>query len=61
MNAQSQVLTIPEVAADLRCSRAHVYNVIAGRVRGVEPLPVIAIGRRKLILRSTLEAWKQNN
>jgi excisionase family DNA binding protein len=55
------VLTISEVAANLRCSKAHVYNAINGRVTGVSALPAIAMGRRKLVRRSTLEAWKQAN
>ena len=52
-----QILTVPEVAADLRVSRAHVYKVIHGRVSGVSPLPAIAIGRRRLVRRSSLERW----
>jgi excisionase family DNA binding protein len=55
------ILTIPEVAADLRCSRAHVYNVINGTVDGVSPLPALQLGRRKLVRRSTLERWKEAN
>jgi excisionase family DNA binding protein len=58
---QSNVMTIEEVAADLRCSKAHVYNAINGRVTGVSALPAIAMGRRKLVRQSTLEAWKQTN
>ena len=54
-------LTIAEVAADLRCSKAHVYNVINGTVVGVSPLPAIRMGRRVLVLRSSLERWKQSN
>ena len=61
MSSQTQVLTIAEVAADLRCSKAHVYNLIAGKVSDVGPIPVIAIGRRKLVLRGTLEEWKQKS
>jgi len=61
MESSDPILTIPEVAADLRCSRAHVYNVIKGAVQGVSPLPAIAIGRRKLVRRSTLEQWKRAN
>lgn len=56
-----EVLTLREVAANLRCSKAHVANVINGRVKGVNPLPAIAMGRRKLIRRSTLERWKRAN
>jgi len=55
------VLTITDVAADLRCSKAHVARVILGRVPGVSPLPAISIGRRKLVRRSTLEEWKRAN
>src|SRR5262245_52686116 len=57
----SDVMTIPEVAAELRCSRAHVYNVINGRVAGVSPLPAISMGRRKLVRRASLEVWKREN
>ena len=53
------VLTVTEVAVDLRCSRAHVYNVIKGKVDGVTPLPVIRMGRRTLVRRSSLELWKR--
>jgi excisionase family DNA binding protein len=56
-----QILTVPEVAADLRVSRAHVYKVIYGRVSGVSALPAIAIGRRRLVRRSSLERWKRGN
>jgi excisionase family DNA binding protein len=55
------VMTVEEVAVNLRCSEAHVYNVINGRVAGVSPLPAIQMGRRKLVRRSTLENWKQAN
>ncbi len=61
MESIDPLLTIPEVAADLRCSKAHVYNVINGKVSGVSPLPCIALGRRKLVRRSTLEQWKRAN
>lgn len=57
----SDILTVAEVASDLRCSKAHVYNVIAGKVDGVSPLPAITMGRRKLIRRSALEEWKTSN
>ena len=56
-----EILTVLEVAADLRCSKAHIYNVINGTVAGVTALPAIHLGRRKLIRRSSLEAWKQAN
>jgi excisionase family DNA binding protein len=56
-----QILTVAEVALELRCSRAHVYNVIAGKGEGVRALPAIAMGRRKLVRRSALEHWMETN
>lgn len=61
MAAQDQILTAGEVAAELRCSKAHVHNAINGKVAGVSPLPAIHMGRRKLIRRSALERWKRAN
>jgi excisionase family DNA binding protein len=59
MSSNDEVLTIAEVAEDLRCSKAHVANMIKGRVKGAQPLPAITMGRRKLVRRSTLERWKR--
>lgn len=55
------ILTVPEVAAELRCSKAHVFNMLAGKISGVTILPCIQMGRRKLVRRSSLEAWKRLN
>jgi len=58
--AQSEdpdLLTIPEVAARLRCSKAHAHNITNGKVKGLRPLPVLRLGRRRLVRRSTLEDW----
>ena len=57
----NDVLTVPEVAEDLRCSKAHVYKAILGKVHGVSPLPAISMGRRRLVRRSSLEQWKREN
>lgn len=56
-----EILSAIEVARELRCSKAHVYNVILGRVGGVSALPAIIMGRRRLVRRSALEAWKRVN
>jgi excisionase family DNA binding protein len=56
-----EILTVSEVAVELRCSKAHVYNAIAGKVGGVHPLPAISMGRRKLVRRGALEQWKRAN
>jgi hypothetical protein len=51
------VLTIKDVAGLLRCSRAHVLNIMLGRIQGVPPLGHITLGRRKVIRRNTFEDW----
>ncbi len=56
-----EILRIKDVAADLCCSKAHVYKLIRGTVNGVSPLPAIRAGRRRLVRRSSLESWKKNN
>jgi len=61
MPVQDEVLTVAEVAAELRCSKAHVHNAINAKLVGVSPLPAIHMGRRKLVRRSALERWKRAN
>ncbi len=56
-----EILTVREVAAFLRCSKAHVCNAIHGRVQGVSPLPAISMGRRKLVSRQSLLEWLMKN
>lgn len=51
------VLTITEVAEALCCSKAHVSNLINGRVKGTPRLPHMSLGRRKLVRRSSFEDW----
>jgi len=53
----AHVLTMTEAARELRCSKAHLHNVIHGKVRGLPPLPVLRIGRRVLIRLEGLNAW----
>ena len=57
----AEVLTLTEVAKELRCSKAHVCHAINGKVKGVTRLPAISMGRRKLIRRATLTAWLLQN
>ncbi len=59
--APKAILTVAEVASELRCSKAHVCKAINGKVRNVRPLPAIAIGRRRLIRRTTLDEWLKAN
>ena len=61
MSVLREVLTVRDVALELRCSVDHVYRVINGKVKYVSRLPAIPMGRRKLIQRDTLEDWKKTN
>ena len=51
------VLTMEEVASMLRCSKAHLSNVLNGKVTSLPPLPHVSLGRRKLIRKAALENW----
>ncbi len=51
------VLTIPEAATILRCSEAHLYNLLNHKVSDTPPLHYIRLGRRKLIRRESLLEW----
>lgn len=55
------LLTLAEVARLLHCSKAHVCNAVAGRVRGCPPIPAVSLGRRKLVRRESLIAWIERN
>ena len=61
MQLTDPILTATQVAEHLRCSKAHVYKAIHGKVVGISPLPAIVMGRRKLVRRSALEQWKLQN
>ena len=55
----AEVLTIKETATVLRCSKAHVQNLLAGKVKDTPLLPFIPLGRRKLIRRESLLRWME--
>lgn len=61
MGQNPDILSVAEVAALLRCSKAHVCKAIQGRVKGVTRLPALSMGRRKLIRRESLDAWLADN
>ena len=56
-----ELLTVKEVACELRCSRAHVHNLINGSVRGTKALPAVCSGRRRLVRRESLATWIVEN
>jgi hypothetical protein len=55
------LLTLCEVAELLHVSKAHISNIVAGRVAGCAPIPTISLGRRKLVRRTSLLAWVTSN
>lgn len=56
-----EILTIKDVADILQCSKAHVSNVMNGKVRGLPRLTHFALGRRKLVRREWLNRWMEAN
>jgi excisionase family DNA binding protein len=57
----AEILTTREVARELRCSKAHIHNIINGKVHGTPALPTIALGRRRLVRRASLNEWLRAN
>jgi excisionase family DNA binding protein len=55
------LLTATEVSEELRCSKTQVYRLMKGEVPGLNVLPHLRLGRKKVIPRSTLELWKRQN
>ena len=55
------LLTVAEVAKLLHCSKAHVCNVVAGRVSGCTPIPAVRLGRRVLLRRESVLLWIEQN
>jgi len=51
------ILNLAEAALLVRCSRAHLCNIVHGKVRGIPRLPTVRIGRRVLFRRESLEQW----
>jgi excisionase family DNA binding protein len=49
-----KLLTIKEAAERVRCSVAHLCNLTHGKVRGAPRLPVIELGRRRMISEDSL-------
>src|SRR5215470_2633507 len=61
MDTMDHILTAKEIAVELRCSKAQVYRLMNGVVDGLTPLPSLPLGRRKVVMRSSFEAWKRAN
>jgi len=61
MEPQRKLLTLNEVARELRCSKAHVSKATEGRVRHASRLQTVRLGRGKLVRREALDAWIREN
>lgn len=59
-SAIPKILNLSEAARLVRCSRAHLSNIIHGKVFGLPVIPAIRIGRRVLFRRESLERWLQD-
>ncbi len=56
-NESTPVMTLTQAAAYLRVSKAHLSNVINGKVPGVPPVRSFRMGRRILIKREWVDEW----
>jgi excisionase family DNA binding protein len=61
METNQEILTIKDVAQFLRYSKAHVTNVLHGKVAGIPRLTHVSLGRRILVRREWLNQWLEAN
>ena len=54
---ESSVLSLKQAASYLQISKAHLSNVINGRVPGVKAVRSFRLGRRVLIKREWIDEW----
>ncbi len=57
MQTESPVMNLRQAAAYLQVSKAHLSNVIQGKVFGVPPVRCFRVGRRVLIKREWIDEW----
>jgi excisionase family DNA binding protein len=57
---QTRVMTLKQAAAYLQVSKAHLSNVINGKVPGVPPVRSFRMGRRILIKREWVDEWMES-
>ena len=56
-NGAPGVMSLKQAAAYLQVSKAHLSNVINGKVQGVVPVRSFRLGRRVLIKREWIDQW----
>jgi excisionase family DNA binding protein len=57
---ESSVLSLKQAAAYLQISKAHLSNVINGKVPGVAPVRSFRLGRRVLVRREWIDEWLES-
>ena len=57
----SAVMSLKQAAAYVQVSKAHLSNVLNGKVVGDPPLRSFSIGRRVLIKREWLDEWLETS
>jgi hypothetical protein len=60
MSASDPILTALEIAVELRCSKSQAYKLLNGEIKGVAKIPTLPLGRKKVVRRSSFEAWKRS-
>jgi excisionase family DNA binding protein len=53
----SSILSLKQAADYLQVSKAHLSNVLNGKVQGVAPVKFFRVGRRVLIKREWIDEW----
>jgi excisionase family DNA binding protein len=56
VSEDSALMTLPEAARELRCSKSHLYRLLSGK-QGGPRLPVFHIGRKSFVRKQQLHAW----
>ena len=54
---ESPVLSLKQAASYLQVSKAHLSNLINGKVPGLTPMRSFRLGRRVLIKREWIDQW----
>ena len=56
-----KLLDMNTVAKRIGCSKGHVSKLINGKVKGAPVLPCVRVGRRVVVIESTLEEWLKDS
>ncbi len=56
-DTESPVMTLSQTAEYLQISKAHLSNVIHGKVPNLPPIKHANVGRRTLVKKSWADAW----